>query len=87
MKTLATALVVASLLLSCSQKETPCPSAITSQNSLLAKSMFAPSSSKRIIISTVREDTTSINYKVSQRWDKDCMRGSAYESLDDYCEK
>ena len=87
MKTLMTALLVALLFASCSQKDTPCPSVCSSQYSALAKNMFSMNASKRIIISTLKEDTTSTNYRVAQRWEKDCIRGSMSPSLEDFCEK
>jgi hypothetical protein len=49
--------------------------------------MFSMNASKRIIISTLKEDTTSTNYRVAQRWEKDCIRGSISPSLEDFCEK
>ena len=87
MKTLMTSLLVALFLVSCSQEETSCPSALTSQYSALSKNMFSMNASKRIIISTLKEDTTSINYRVAQRWEKDCICGSVPPSLEDFCEK
>ena len=53
----------------------------------LSKNMFSMNASKRIIISTLKEDTTSINYRVAQRWEKDCICGSVPPSLEDFCEK
>ena len=87
MKTLMTAFLVVLLMASCSQKDMPSHSETTSQYSALAKNMFSMNASKRIIISTLKEDTTSVNYKVAQRWEKDCICGSVPPSLEDFCEK
>ena len=87
MKALMTVLLVTLFMVSCSQKEISFSPKLTSPYSALAKNIFSMNASKRIIISTLKEDTTSINYRVAQRWEKDCICGSVPPSLEDFCEK
>ena len=86
LKRFASLLLVLFIFSSCSHEcdsveVKPIPSS-PSMCSTLAKNMFKPVASSKIIISVPKVDTTSSNYHISRRWDRDCMCGAGHSSLE-----